>query len=390
MAALGRLIRRLATGPDARALRRIAEAATVDDPAARPSAAKLVAELPPPCPMPDFPTGRAGAFHAGAAAHDLRALVAGARPDRGRRRLRLRRLAPSVGTGPATELARPRRIARADALVGSDHSGVVARSQPGSWGRVSGIQTSSTVRTEAANRTDPGTLGQGRGQEPERGRGRGRGRTIVNDGPDQRRTIAECPFGSPRSWARSARLGAIGWLVAAPWASPGLTPGDLVSTPALPTSNVPTSRQSAPPTSMAAPSTTRPAIRTDCSAPTSVLVADIDADGCLDALRYSDGVLEANGLRWALGQSGDQLATGDWSCRGTRTIVLLRPSTGEVFRFEAWAVGIHDSVSGTIVATVPGGQAVRAADVDHDGCHELVVERGELPPQVVRLPRPPR
>jgi hypothetical protein len=37
---------------------------------------------------------------------------------------------------------------------------------------------------------------------------------------------------------------------------------------------------------------------------------------------------------------------------------------------------------------VPGGQAIRAADVDRDGCHEVVVERGELPPQVVRLPRP--
>ena len=93
-------------------------------------------------------------------------------------------------------------------------------------------------------------------------------------------------------------------------------------------------------------------------------------------------------MRWAVGQAGDQVATGDWSCRGTRTVVLLRPSTGEIFRFDAWAVGAQESVTGSAVATVPGGQAIRAADVDRDGCHEVVVERGELPPQVVRLPRP--
>ena len=49
------------------------------------------------------------------------------------------------------------------------------------------------------------------------------------------------------------------------------------------------------------------------------------------------------GVRWALGQAGDQVATGDWSCRGTRTVVLLRPSTGEVFRFDAWAVGAQET-----------------------------------------------
>ena len=99
-------------------------------------------------------------------------------------------------------------------------------------------------------------------------------------------------------------------------------------------------------------------------------------------------MLEAAGVRWSLGEEGDQLATGDWSCRGVRTVVLLRPSTGEVFRFDAWAVGTHDEVTGSMVAMVRDGKAVRAADVDRDGCHELVVERGDLPPQVVRLPRP--
>ncbi|MEA2685622.1 MAG: eukaryotic-like serine/threonine-protein kinase, partial [Actinomycetota bacterium] len=126
-----------------------------------------------------------------------------------------------------------------------------------------------------------------------------------------------------------------------------------------------------------------------CPVPASVLVADVDGDGCLDALRYADGILEAAGRRWALGRAGDQVAIGDWSCRGTRTVVLLRPSTGEVFRFDGWSADPAVAVAGAAVATVLGGKAVRAADVDRDGCHEVVVERGELPPQVVRLPRSP-
>jgi hypothetical protein len=182
----------------------------------------------------------------------------------------------------------------------------------------------------------------------------------------------------------AAAVVAVGLLSAAPWASSrAATPRPTV----LPTTAVPTT-VSVSSTALAPASSVPAATPTSCSVPASVLVADVDGDGCLDPLRYADGVLEAPGVRWALGRTGDQVATGDWSCRGSRTVVLLRPSTGEVFRFDGWAVGTAESVTGTAVATVPGGQAVRAADVDHDGCHELVVERGELPPQVVRLPRP--
>ena len=45
VAALGRLLRRIATGPEARVLRRIAEAAMADDPGAMPSARDLAAQL---------------------------------------------------------------------------------------------------------------------------------------------------------------------------------------------------------------------------------------------------------------------------------------------------------------------------------------------------------
>jgi len=142
------------------------------------------------------------------------------------------------------------------------------------------------------------------------------------------------------------------------------------------TSSTPTS---SPPTSTAVRNRSCPPL-------TAVLQADVDGDGCPEALRYTDGVLEAGDLRWALGQAGDQVATGDWGCQGSRTLALFRPSTGEVFRFEGWA-GPGQDLTTTAVARVPGGQALRAADVDRDGCHEAVVERVTGVAEVVRLPR---
>ena len=299
VASLGRILRRLATGPDARALRRVAEAATGDDPAARPSARAMAEVLTAAVPGARLPVPGAGGAHDRAPGHDLRSLVADARPDR--RRAAFRR--------------RP-----------------------------------SPMAADSARRRWP---------------------------------LASSTRGGRLPVLAAALAGAVGLLLLAPWASPGRSGPRPAPTAAAP----PSSRPAPQSTAVVPPSTTLPGGRTGCPAPTSVLVADIDGDGCLDALDYADGVLEAAGVRWALGQAGDQLAIGDWSCRGTRTIVLLRPATGEVFRFEAWALGVDVAVTAPAVATVPGGMNVRAADVDRDGCHELVVERGELPPQVVRFPR---
>ena len=132
--------------------------------------------------------------------------------------------------------------------------------------------------------------------------------------------------------------------------------------------------------------TTAAAARRECPVSAAVLQADVDGDGCPDALRYTDGLLEAVGARWALGQAGDQVAAGDWGCQGARTLALFRPSTGEVFRFDGWATPGQD-VRATAVVRVPGGVAIRAADVDRDGCHEAVVERATGTAEVIRLPR---
>ena len=123
-----------------------------------------------------------------------------------------------------------------------------------------------------------------------------------------------------------------------------------------------------------------------CPPATAILQADVDADGCPDSLRYADGVLEAGDVRWAIGQAGDQVATGDWACQGARTLALFRPGTGEVFYFDGWA-GPGRDLQAKVGARVVGGQALRAADLDRDGCHEAVVERATGAAEVLRLPR---
>jgi hypothetical protein len=137
------------------------------------------------------------------------------------------------------------------------------------------------------------------------------------------------------------------------------------------------------------PSTVRPMPtggRSDCPALPGPLSADVDGDGCAEAIRYVAGVVEAGGLRWSVGEPDDVVAVGDWSCSGTRALAVLRPRTGEVFTFTGWATAGHE-VQAPLLAQVPGAQTVRAADLDADGCNELVVERTAGAPAVLRAPR---
>ena len=122
-----------------------------------------------------------------------------------------------------------------------------------------------------------------------------------------------------------------------------------------------------------------------CSMLQAVASADVDADGCAEAVRFADGVLEAGSLRWSVGQSGDVATVGDWSCVGFRSLAVLRPDTGEVFAFEGWATAGRD-VQAPLVDRVGGGRTLRAADLNGDGCHELVVERATGAPVVLRIP----
>ena len=115
------------------------------------------------------------------------------------------------------------------------------------------------------------------------------------------------------------------------------------------------------------------------------LAADVDGDGCPEALRVGDGFVESGERRWVVGAPGDLLALGDWDCSGARSLAVLRPSTGEVFVFDGWAAEGDDRVA-PLLGRVDGASTIRAADLDADGCNEIVVERVGAVPVVLRAP----
>lgn len=143
---------------------------------------------------------------------------------------------------------------------------------------------------------------------------------------------------------------------------------------------------SAATTTPAPPARTTVVVRAGCAEVPGPLAADVDGDGCPDEVRFAGGVVEAAGRRWQVGDASDIVAVGDWSCSGTRALAVLRPSTGEVFAFAGWAAA-GQPLDAPLVGRVAGARALRAADIDGDGCNELVVERSEGAPAVLRAPR---
>jgi hypothetical protein len=125
----------------------------------------------------------------------------------------------------------------------------------------------------------------------------------------------------------------------------------------------------------------------DSSAPqdSNALHADVDGDGCDDTVAFADGVLTAGRRRLRVGAPGDQLAVGRWTC-GAATVALLRPATGEVFRFDAWATPTN-AVSAVALGRVGDAVDVHAAPRSDGPCNDLVVTRTSGPP--VLLPERP-
>lgn len=112
------------------------------------------------------------------------------------------------------------------------------------------------------------------------------------------------------------------------------------------------------------------------------LRGDLDGDGCDEPLTASDGVLWSATSRVSVGRVGDVVVTGDFDCDGRATPALLRPATGEVFVFAAWATPAT-AVAARRAAAVAGGTGIRTVDRDGDGCDELVVDRAEGADEVV-------
>jgi hypothetical protein len=113
--------------------------------------------------------------------------------------------------------------------------------------------------------------------------------------------------------------------------------------------------------------------------------ADVDGDGCPEALAVEGHAVSAGEARWTLGEPGDLVAIGDWDCDGVASPALLRPATGDVFVFPTWA---PEGAPATVVAvrSVAGAAALRAEPAP-DGCDALVVDVTGGEPVVVEEAR---
>jgi hypothetical protein len=103
--------------------------------------------------------------------------------------------------------------------------------------------------------------------------------------------------------------------------------------------------------------------------------ADVDGDGCPERLAVDGNRVSAGEATWEVGEPGDVVALGDWDCDGSATSAVLRPATGDVFVFAAWAPDA-DPVTVTPARSVPGGVGLRVEAGD-GGCDALVVEAAD-------------
>ncbi len=83
---------------------------------------------------------------------------------------------------------------------------------------------------------------------------------------------------------------------------------------------------------------------------------DVDGDRCPDEVGIAGTRIRAAGKTFAVGRAGDHVAVRDWDCDGTATPGLVRPATGEVFLFASWATEVGE-VTVRPTAVVPHARA---------------------------------
>lgn len=67
----------------------------------------------------------------------------------------------------------------------------------------------------------------------------------------------------------------------------------------------------------------------------------------------SDNLIILDGVSYSVGQPGDVAMSADWSCEGVENVLLLRPTTGEVFIFDERAESGSPS-TGRMIGVHPG------------------------------------
>jgi hypothetical protein len=113
--------------------------------------------------------------------------------------------------------------------------------------------------------------------------------------------------------------------------------------------------------------------------------ADVDRDGCPEPLVIDGTIVDAGVAQWSLGEPGDLVALGDWDCDGDASAALLRPGTGDVFVFSAWAPQ-DEPVTVASTRRVDSGVGLRA-EAAGDGCDRLVVDLAAGGTTPIEVPR---
>ena len=125
------------------------------------------------------------------------------------------------------------------------------------------------------------------------------------------------------------------------------------------------------PAAAAAPAASVHAGRRPCAAVAGPLRADDDGDGCPSAVSWEGNVADVGGRRYQLGRPGDALVVGDWDCDARATPELYRPSTGEVFLFDAWPGAGPEVAARAGTRMAPHG--VASVERQAGGCDRIVV-----------------
>ena len=106
--------------------------------------------------------------------------------------------------------------------------------------------------------------------------------------------------------------------------------------------------------------------------PPGVTPRAVDGDGCGDDTEVI-GRLIRHGDRWyEVGEPGDVVVLGHWSCAPVATPAVLRPATGELFVFDRWPS--VDSPVSVVSSTTVDQSATSLVIGTIDGCDAPMVE----------------
>jgi hypothetical protein len=135
-----------------------------------------------------------------------------------------------------------------------------------------------------------------------------------------------------------------------------------------------------PPGTAGTPPTSEPAPR-GCATTVPNTSPSITAGACTRSAPV-DGVITNGGHRFAIGEPGDEVLIGDWTCRGATLPAVIRPATGEVFLFDQWASAGHDEAARPAMRVEPGSH-LETADAT-SGCPTLLARSSDDQTMIVR------